>query len=519
MSDSNNKYMLLKKPWWIALILISSNAYSQQLVRATDVQLVSTAGTKIVVNGGITFKGTSILKSTSDSIYIYKTTAAATEGWLDSTATGVMDATSTGNTFFRGNFLQSIYGKTRFFDLTIRNAIGDTLLSSIEVRNQLRLDTGFVFTRTGYGNDSLWVSNPATTAISSTSNYTESWVNGRLSRTGNVTSPYYHFPIGKTDSLYADIQLLKANINTATWTAEYFDGLPFDYTNVFFPPIDHISRVEYWEISSNVVGADDNAKVTLSWRGHSRVSTNPVIRDSLLVVQYIERSPSNFTWDAPGGWVTGNAVGPDSLSGYVTSNAYASFPFLERRFTLGTFSKLNALPVKLIYFTAIADGNKVRLNWEVTNEQDTKTYEVERSFNAIDFSILSAVNSLQQSRSAYTDFDFAPAMGWNYYRLKIIDRSGSYFYSPVRPVKFEKALEQVKIFPNPATDVLNIQLPSSYVNQATLIAYGMDGKFISSLKPSVNMIQLSVLPLPSGTYIIQVIKKDGTKESYHFVKQ
>jgi len=500
----------------IPLALLASAGNSQQLVRATDVQLVSTTGTKIVVNGGITFKGTSILKSTADSIYIYKTTAAATEGWLDSTATGVIDLTSTGNVFFRGNFLQSIYGKTRFYDLTIRNAIGDTLLSSIEVRNQLRLDTGFVFTRSGYGNDSLLVSNPATTAISSTSNYTRSWVNGRLSRVGNVSSPFYLFPVGKTDSLYADITLLKANTNTATWTAEYFDGLPFDHTNVFFPPIDHISRVEYWEISSNVVGADDNANVTLSWRGHSRVSSNPVTRDSLLVVQYIDRP--GFVWDAPGGWVPGNAVGFDSLAGYVTSNAYASFPSPERRFTLGTFSKLNALPVKLVYFTAIADGNKVRLNWEIANEQDTKLYEVERSFNAIDFSKLSAVNSLQQLRSAYTDHDFAPAMGWNYYRLKIIDRSGSYFYSPVRPVKFEKGLEQVKIFPNPAADVLNIQLPSSYVNQTTLQVYSIDGKFISSLKPSVNMIRLNVLPLSSGSYIIQVIKKDGTKESYHFVK-
>jgi Secretion system C-terminal sorting domain len=509
--------MLLKKTGLIVFAMLTFKSYGQQLVRATNVQLVSTPGTKIIVNGGITFTGTSNLKSNADSIYIYKTTAAATEGWLDSTATGVMDLTSTGDVFFRGGFLQSLYGKTRFYNLSIRNTAGTTLLSSSEARNLLRLDTGFVFTATGYGNDSLLVSNPVTTSISSTSNYTESWVNGRLSRTGNVTSPFYLFPIGKTDSLYAPVRLLKSNVNTATWTAEYFDDEPFDRTNVFFPPIDHISSVEYWEITSNIAGADDNAQVTLSWRGQSRVSANPVVRDSLLVVQYINRPP--FVWDAPGGWVTGNAVGPDSLSGFVTSNAFTSFPFLERRFTLGTFSKLNALPVKLIYFTAIADGNKVRLNWEVSNEQDTKLYEVERSFNAINFTKLFAVNSLQQARSVYGDHDFSPAMGWNYYRLKIIDKSGTYFYSPVRPVKFENGLEQVRIFPNPASDILNIQLPSSYINQTSLQVYSIDGKFISSMKPSANMIVLNVLPLPSGTYIIQVTKKDGSKENYRFVKQ
>ena len=500
----------------IITVLISFQSYSQQIVRATDVQMVAGPGTKIVITGGITFKGTSNWVNNGET-YLYKNTATNPEGWLDSTGAGVLDASSTGNVFFNGSFLQSFYGPTKFYDLTIRNTIGDTLLSSCEVRNLLHLDTGFVFTKSGYGLDSLLVSNPATNAISSTSNYTKSWVNGRLSRKGNVVSPFYLFPVGKTDSLYAPIKLLKINTNAATWTAEYFDGFPYDYFNIFGPPIDHISRVEYWEISSNISGTDDDAKVSLSWRGHSRVSATAGIRDSLLVTQYVNRPP--FTWDAPGSWVTGLAVGADSLSGYVTSNASTSFPYLERRFTLGSFSKYNALPVKLIYFTAIADGNKVRLNWEITNEQDTRIYEVEKSLTTTNFTHLSSVNSLQQVQSAYTDYDLLPAMGWNYYRLKIIDKYGHYFYSPVRAVKFDKGLEQVKLFPNPATDVLNIQLPSSYINQSIIQVYGIDGRFIAEKKPAANMIILNVQPLPSGNYLIQIIKSDGSRESYHFVKQ
>jgi hypothetical protein len=502
---------------------------AQQLVRATNVQLVTTPGTKLVLTGGgttgggITFLGTTNWKSNGDSIYLNKTTALpAIEGWLDSTAAGVLDPTSTGNVFFRGTLRQSFYGLTRFYNLYIRNSIGDTLLSSCEVRNDLHLDTGYVFTETGYGNDSLWVSNPAINAITSTSNYTRSWVNGRLSRTGNVigsAATFYLFPVGKTDSLYAPIKLEKVNGTTSTWTAEYTFSLPFDYLNVFYPPIDHISRVEYWEITSNnQASTDDDARLSLSWRGQSHVSANPVIRDSLLVAQYIDRPP--FTWDAPGGWATGRAVGPDSLSGYVRSNAPTNnYSFAERRFTLGTFSKYNALPVKLLYFTAIADGNKVRLNWEAANEQETLKYEVEKSLNATNFIYLGTVMSRQMQQSAYTDFDHNPAMGWNYYRLKIIDKSGSFFYSPVRAVKFDKGREEVKLFPVPATTVLNIQLPTSYINQATLQVFAADGKFIASLKPTANMVVLNVRPLATGTYFIQILKTDGSKETYRFVKQ
>lgn len=510
---------LLKIPL-LTLLLFGSASYSQQVARATDVNMVSTAGTKIVINGGISFIGTSVLKSTDDSIYLFKNTATNPEGWLDSTATGVMDITSTGNVFFNGALRQSFYGKTRFYNLFVRNTVGDTLLSSCEVRNILHLDTGYVFTRSGYGNDSLLVSNTATTAIvsSTATPYSKSWVNGRLSRAGNVTSPFYLFPVGKTDSLFAPIKMLKANTNPATWTAEYFSAQPFNYLNVFNPPVDHVSRVEYWEITSNVQSTpDENAKLSLSWRGHSHVSATAGIRDSLLVAQYLNRPP--FVWDAPGGWVTGNVAGPDSLSGYVTSSTNSiSYDFAERRFTLGTYSKYNALPLQLLYFTAIGDGNKVRLNWEVANEQDIRTYELEKSLTATNFVHLSTVTSRQQTQSDYTDYDYAPALGWNYYRIKIIDRSGNFTYSPVRAVKFDKGLEEIKIFPNPATDWLHIQLPSSYVNNVSLQVYGIDGKLISSMKPTSNTVQLNVLPLPASTYILQIIKTDGSSKAYRFVK-
>jgi Secretion system C-terminal sorting domain len=521
----------MRKLFFLLAALFAVKANAQQIVRASgNVQIVTTAGTQTVIDGGgITFLGTSKWTATSDSIFLFKNTATPTEGWLDSTATGAMDATSTGGSvFFRGTNRQSFYGKTRFYNLFIRNTVGDTLLSSCEVRNDLHLDTGHVFTRTGYGNDSLLVSNPAIAAISSNTAtpYSRSWVNGRLSRTGSVIGSAtpnpavaYLFPVGKTDSLYAPVKLAKVNGTTTTWTAEYTPSLPFNPTNIFNPPVDHISQVEYWEITSNNQGTtNDDAMLSLSWRGYSKVSANPVVRDSLLVAQYINRPP--FVWDAPGGWVTGRTFGPDSLSGYVTSNALTNnYTFDERRFTLGSFSKFNALPVKILYFTAIADGNRVRLNWEAANEQDTRTYEIQKSLTGTNFSFLGNVSARQLSQAAYTDFDVNPAMGWNYYRLKVIDKTGNFFYSDIRPVKFEKGREDIKIFPNPVTDVLHIQLPTSYINKVQLQVFGVDGKFIALRKPSVNMVDLNVQSLAAATYFLIITKEDGSKETFRFVKQ
>ena len=519
----------MKKLFIIFALAFADKANAQQLVTASgDVQIVTTAGTKTVIEGGgITFKGTSKWKGIGDEIHLIKTSAFNPEGWLDSTTfpgPGAMDISSTGNVFFRGTNRQSFYGPTRFCDLTIRNTIGDTLLSSCEVRNVLKLDTGYVFTKSGYGNDSLLVSDPATSAISSSSNFSKSWVHGRLSRTTNSSGPAneYLFPVGKIklpDSLYAPIKLDKFNNNINTYTAEYFPSVPFDNLNVNLP-IDHISEVEYWLLDAvTPTGNDAYAKVSLSWRTYSLVSSSVAERSNLLIGQYVDNA--GFGWyklGSPGPYVVNSL--PDSSFGYVTHPDYlGTFSPLESRYTLASSTSTNPLPVKLIYFTAVADGNKVRLNWEAANEQETQRYEIEKSLNAVNFSYLGAVNSRQQAQSAYVDFDNNPALGWNYYRLKMIEKSGSFAYSPVRPVKFTKGLEQVKVFPNPATDMLNVQLPSSYLNTVTMQLFGADGKIMSTFKPTVNNIKINVSPLAGGSYYILVLKENGEKETYPFIKQ
>jgi hypothetical protein len=314
------------------------------------------------------------------------------------------------------------------------------------------------------------------------------------------------------------IKIDKANTNNATYTAIYFPTLPFDNTNTLSPPIDHISYVENWEVYSAANAADANGKLSLSWRGYSRVSANPAIRDSLLIAQYIYNPGAR--WEPTGGgWLTGYAIGPDSLSGYVKQNSFGGgYSYTERRFTLGTLSLWNALPLKLLYWTATADGNKVRLNWNVEQEQNIAKYEVEKSLNGANFSHLITVNSLQKAAWLYTEYDYNPSLGWNYYRLKITDKSNKITYAGIRKVRFDKGLQSVSIFPNPTTDYLNIQLPGDYIGKAQLQLYAADGKLITAMQPGSATIRLNVQPLAGGTYMLKIVYNESS-QTYPFVKQ
>jgi Secretion system C-terminal sorting domain len=510
--------MRIKLQMMLLGLLAIGGASAQQLAKAVDCKIVTTPGTRVVINGGITFTGTSNWKD-SGEVFIARNTGAGRENWADSTAAGVYDATSNGKVHFTSDSLQFFYGNTQFYNLRVAGDSGLYLNTDAEVRNQLDLDKALLFTT---ATSKVYVSNPALNSIQSTNNFANSWVHGRLERAANNTAVSgYLFPVGKIkngDSLYAPVKLAKFNANTARYITEYFPDRPLDRTTVMSPPIDHISDVEYWEITSNIVGSpDDDARVSLSWRGYSAVSSLAARRDSLLVAQYIQNP--GFIWDVPGGWATGNVVGADSLFGYVTSNAdIASFTFAERRFTLGSYSPFNALPVKLIYFTAVPDGKQVRLGWQVQQEQDVRLYEMEHSVDGIHFAGIGNITSLQKAEWTYSGYHANPIVGWNYYRLRITDRLGKQTYTGIARVQFGENAPSIKLFPNPTVDVVNIQMPSSYVGKVSLLLYNSSGALISTTRPTTTNLRLNVQPLAAGTYFIQLV--DGKEvKVYPFVKQ
>lgn len=336
---------MLKKIGIFSLLLLPFTVSAQQIAHAKDVQLVSTPGIKLVLQGGIKFTGTTTWKD-SGTTTLLTNPAANIADWVDSTS-GVL-INNEGTTVFNNTITQQeIIGPTAFYNLTLRDK-ATNLHQSNEVKNILALDTGLVYFQTA--TDSIYVSNAAIAAITSTSSYNKSWVHGKLSRKANVTGSEYLFPIGKIngiDSLYAPVKIDKAITTDAIYTAVYFPTLPFDNLNILNPPIDHISYVENWEVYCDAAPVDANARLSLSWRGYSQVSANAAVRDSLLIAQYIFNPAGR--WEATGGGYQAIVTGADSLSGYVKHRSLGvNYTYAERRYTLASWSKWNALPVKLL---------------------------------------------------------------------------------------------------------------------------------------------------------------------------
>lgn len=113
---------------------------------------------------------------------------------------------------------------------------------------------------------------------------------------------------------------------------------------------------------------------------------------------------------------------------------------------------LEALPVKLVGFTALKGNNEVALHWTVAEEINFRQYEVEKSTDAIHFKTIGIVLAAAHDRYNFTDKE--PAKGMNYYRLKMVDEDGTFAYSSIQTVRFTEmaSARSLVVAPNPVRD-------------------------------------------------------------------
>ena len=507
------------------LFTLIQNVTAQAVVTATNVQLNSSAGTRLVIQGGISFTGTSAFTD-NGRVDILTNPLGPASNWNDATATGVYAVASTGHVFFSASALQIITGPTRFYNLTMDGTTGISLGSDIEIRNNLFLNGGMLTT----GANKLYVSNGAVNAIQTTfaggitSGSFPHFINGRLERFTNLASTDYLLPVGKdggATDYYAPIRINKINTNTARYTAEYFRAVPFDRSNRQSPPIDHVSGVEYWQITSDAPGGsvNDDAALSLSWRATSYISTNAADWQSLIIAHY--RNNAGFRWEPEFNTSLANIISGSASFGWVTSNvtvgSFTPPAGGDYRFTLASRIPNNVLPVTSIEWSAEAVNKTALIKWNIENDKDAETYIIERSYDGRIFSDIGTVVSKKTTGFAsYSLIDEKPNSGVNYYRIRIKDKTGAAAYTNIQKLVFESN-GIVKLFPVPASTVLTLQLaaPPSYGSSLQIIT--ADGKIVYQTSTLQQTMQLQIESLLPGQYFIRFIN-DGGIQSYPFIK-
>jgi hypothetical protein len=423
---------------------------------------------------------------------------------------------------FAGGNAQTVdddFNNENFYNVEVKkNANNVTLQNPVDIKNNLTLGNGNIITTSA--NLLTLEENATITSTANNGGETDmgketSFVAGPMGwRANSNAGAERKFPIGKGTE-YGPIGISPRNITSKTFTAEYFTTAPSNINNVNTSELDHISSVEYWNVTCNLNTGDDddNAQITLYWRPISVASSVAADRQQLRVAHYTDKGTGD-KWEREGNADANGAPGYGSDTwGSVTSDWVTSFS----PFTFGTLTPNNALPVELLYFTAVKEGSTSLLQWSTALEINSDYFSIERSTDGgntfIEIEQVSAAGNSTQPLTYFTH-DQAPASGLNYYRLRIVDLDASYEYSNIVALNFETAIF-ISVYPNPANGTVTIESNSLPVSTVSL--YDVTGKLVIELHDiTTTKSQIDISTLPEGIYYLQV-NSESQKQTFKLV--
>lgn len=176
-----------------------------------------------------------------------------------------------------------------------------------------------------------------------------------------------------------------------------------------------------------------------------------------------------------------------------------------------TTGVIQSTPLPLVFesFQAFNQKEQVLLQWATSQEKNTNSFLVQRSSNVKDWETIANVNVVSTNRSLnnYTEYDRHPLVGKSYYRIVSIDLDEQKQTSEIKGVNRSSTATAI-IFPNPANDVLYIQLAQEVLTKVTL--FNATGQIVKQWQ--VNASGKVILDgLQNGHYGIHLTNDFGSE--------
>ena len=191
-----------------------------------------------------------------------------------------------------------------------------------------------------------------------------------------------------------------------------------------------------------------------------------------------------------------------------------------------TSNSLSTLPVNLVRFQGnMNKNNKVTLNWIVADNETANSFEIERSFNGLDFTTVGVVfASEKRGTENYMFYETVNNNDKVMYRLKMIDKGHDVDYSRIL-IFLTKSLitNDIKVYGNPVKDKLAFSFNSNATQPVQIKVYDLTGKILMSQKVNSaegsNMVSLPLnSTFKSGMYVVEVTN-GSDRQVAKFVKQ
>ncbi|MBI1780875.1 MAG: T9SS type A sorting domain-containing protein [Sphingobacteriales bacterium] len=164
------------------------------------------------------------------------------------------------------------------------------------------------------------------------------------------------------------------------------------------------------------------------------------------------------------------------------------------------------LDIILKDFNAVRKNNSVNITWSTLSETETDYFEIQSSTDRNDWSTINKINAGNYSTGNYYSINDSRVLSTNtYYRLKMVNKTGSITYSEISLIRYNGIISKMSVYPNPATDYIYITLNQN-ANNGTIRLSSFEGKTVinKNISNSSGIVKLETQNLPKGIYVVEV---------------
>ncbi|GGC05187.1 hypothetical protein GCM10011325_35110 [Dyadobacter sediminis] len=272
-----------------------------------------------------------------------------------------------------------------------------------------------------------------------------------------------------------------------------------------------VSTVEYWDIDGT-----STTPVTLTWDPGSNLAALTGSKLNLLTIagwngERWVAIPSAVDFTSVLGIASNLSKGSITSIMAIVPNQYKAYTFAART---------ENYPGSVIRFSAEPKDNTAVLKLDDREKASTDLIEIERSVKGTDWEKIGRFEApdLNSAENGYSFIDDKTVNGENLYRLRTVNRNGTFTYSPVKSVIIEKGLDEISVFPNPASDRLKVSLKNKarWSQIESFKVSNVKGQDLTNLV-KVQDEELNLDGLVNGTYIISVTEQSGKVSHTQFV--
>lgn len=274
-----------------------------------------------------------------------------------------------------------------------------------------------------------------------------------------------------------------------------------------------------WEIRLSNHSSDVTVNIRLAWFGSEE---GPMLGNDVGISIY----DTNVTPAGDRFWDVGSNIATKSGSNPYFRDRAITFTGNQRIYMAVT-NNISPLPVTLVSFTGKVNENRqTELNWQTAGEVDNNYFVVQRSLDGATFDDLDFVAGNGDTDAlisyGYVDDQVPDMVGNLFYRLKQVDFSGSFEYSPIISVVVDRVFKlrtpSWKFFPNPTNgDNFELILIDPSINRQDKFLFQiLDTRGRSahrqmlSIQDGVNWIRRKLIDSADGIYVLLITTSEKT---------